>query len=85
MKAQLIAIYDGLTCCFCGENMPKDAIRHPPSLEFVNGYPTACRKIGQALYRVNEEDDLPWLRIRAHLTWSNLVNRSEAGEDEKGL
>ena len=58
-----IVVYDGVSCCSCGSRMPVDAMEHPLTLEFINGYPAICWKAGAPIY-VIEPSELPWLRVR---------------------
>ena len=59
-QTRLVGLYDGVRCMYCGMKMPRDATHHPMAIEFINGYPSACRKAGVSLF-VHDETLVEWV------------------------
>lgn len=60
---KIIARMVGYQCTYCGVIFQAWET-HPPTLEFINGYPSPCRKIGcwmDGYYK--NRNDLPWIRL----------------------
>lgn len=53
---------NGVRCIYCGAVFPDNGI-HPPAIEFVNGYPVLCRRVGRTTlqYHLPDGDYDVWL------------------------
>lgn len=64
---------DGLRCVYCGTVFAReDSLEpHPPALEFINGYPSPCRKIGETVntdwFIFSREGAIPWIASNVKL------------------
>ncbi len=69
MPRRKVRIYLGPKCIFCGHVFAGWEKVHPPTIEFINGYPCTCRKVGTSPWIKDDEDTSPWLDIAYREEW----------------